>query len=161
MPIYAVFLFALAALTLLVCCFANRRLAFAALAVGGGFGAMVFANMVLGWRDPQILLLASCLDLVALMFIGRSIEGRTWPSGVHVAGICMCVSLVAHPAYQFAASETTLAYYLVTNIAMAIACLGLMCSGIMDIVARRVRIFSLDLGGDSGADGLASRREGE
>lgn len=161
MPVYIMILSALCAITVLVCVFAGKRLALAALSVAGGFGVMVFAGLVLGWRDPQILLLASCVDLVALICVGRAIDGRTWPSGVHVAGICMCVSLVAHPAYQFAANETTLAYYMVTNIAMGIACLGLMCSGIMDIIARRVGTFSLDLGGNSRVDGLASRREGE
>ena len=161
MPLYAVLLFVLVVVTLAVCAMANRRLAFAALSLALGFASMVFAYMALEWREPQILLLASCVDLVALMLIGRAIEGRTWPSGVHLAGVCMCVSLVAHPAYYLAANDTTLAYYLMTNIAMAVACLGLIGSGTAEVIARHARTFDFDFGGASGSVGVATRREGE
>jgi hypothetical protein len=138
---------ALACVTMLICGVASKRLGWAAFGVGGGYAVIIFAQLVLGWREPVLTVTSSVVDLLALIWIGAALNGRRWPSGVHIAGIAISISLVSHPIYHatpwlnefFLNKEghnATLAYYLVTNCAMAIACLGLIGSGIADLVAR-------------------------
>ena len=158
---YTLALLTLAACTVLICTASGARLGWAALGVGGGFGLIIFAQLVLGWTQPWLALLTAALDLLALVWIGRAVSGRAWPSGVHLAGLVVCVSLVAHPLYYAinGSGSVTFAYYLLTNTCMAAACLGLIGSGLADWVARHGGAVAFGAGSARGHSGLASGRE--
>ena len=163
MEIYTIALLILAFLTVALCTGVSQRLGWAAIGVGGGFGVMIAAQLGMRWEMPSLALLAALVDIAALVWIGKAVAGRTWPSGVHVAGLAMCASLVAHPIYYLMgnAESLTFTYYLATNACMVIACLGLMGSAWAELVGRH---GPADLphalsGRRDRAAGLASRRE--
>jgi hypothetical protein len=161
MEAYTLALLTLAACTVLICTASNARLGWAALGVGGGFGLIIFCQLALGWSQPLLALLTASVDLLAVLWIGRAVPGRAWPSGVHAAGLAICISLVSHPLYYAMGSSehVTFIYYLTANICMAVACLGLIGSGLADWVARHGGAVAFGAGGASGSSGLASRRE--
>ena len=154
-------LIVLAWATVLICVPASRNLARAALVLAGGFGLIVFAQLVLGWREPMLTALTSLCDLAALIMIGKAVVGRKWPSGVHLAGVSMCISIVAHPAYYFVGGDATFAYFVITNIAMGVACLGLIGSGLAELVGRHAGADNLGSGGASGLARVDQRREAQ
>ena len=163
MELYTIGLLTLAFLTVALCTGVSERLGWAAIGVGGGFGVIIAAQLGLHWKQPSLALLTTLLDLMALVWIGKAVVGRTWPSGVHIAGLAMCVSLVAHPIYYLMghAANLTFTYFLVTNACMVIACLGLIGSAWAELVGRH---GPADLphalsGRRDRAAGLASRRE--
>jgi len=161
MEAYTLALLTLAACTVLICAASNARLGWAALGVGGGFGLIIFCQLALGWSQPWLALLTACLDLAALMWIGRALQGRGLFSGEGLAGGMMCISIVAHPLFYISdgGPRVTHDYYLVTNACMALACLGLIGSGLADWVARHGGAVSFGAGGAGGGSGMASRRE--
>jgi hypothetical protein len=135
MPVYGFVILIVAAVTIIICTATDRRLALAALGVGGGYALIVFSQLVLGLSEPHTVVLTALLDLVALGLIGNAVKCHKWPSGVHLAGLCMCVSLVAHPAYNLV-GNATFAYYVLTNGLMVVACLGLISSALVELVGR-------------------------
>ena len=158
MPIYAVILLGVAVVTVFICSVTDRRLALAALGVGGGYGVIIFSQVALGLKEPHVTVLTACLDLVALGLIGQAVKCHKWPSGVHLAGACMCASLVAHPAYNLAGNATE-AYYWLTNSLMVVACLGLISSALVELVGRYGSATNPDLSRARWVNRLAQRRE--
>jgi len=154
-------LIVLAWATVLICVPASLNLARAALVLACGFGLIVFAQLVLGWREPMLTALTSLCDLAALIMIGKAIVGRKRPSGVHLAGWMMGASLVAHPAYYLVGGDATETYFWMTNIAMGVACLGLIGSGLAELVGRHASADNLGRGGASGLARVDQRREAQ
>ena len=166
MPVYGFVILIVAAVTIIICTATNRRLALAALGVGGGYALIVFSQLVLGLVAPALTVLTAVCDMVTLGFIGWALMKAKRRNGLHVAGFAMCVSLMSHVAYHIAGigESATLAYFLVTNSAMVVACLGLLCTALGQLVGRHGVVsggHSHHRSGLSGAARVAARYKGQ
>lgn len=162
---HVIVIFSLAALVAVICQFAGGRLASAGLTLFFSFVTVLWGQLVLGLVAPSLTVLTALCDMVSLGVIGWALIKAQHRTGLHVAGFAMCVSLMSHVAYHVAGigQNATLAYFLVTNTAMVIACLGLFVSGTGQMVAKYGlghSGHSNSTDGASWARGLASRREG-
>lgn len=135
---HVLLIFSLAAVVMLATFVAGGRLR-----IGGGvlflsFVTILYGQLVLGLVAPALTVLTAACDMVTLGCIGWVLMRAKRRGGLHVAGFAMCVSLMSHVAYHIAGvgHGATLAYFLVTNTAMVIACLGLLCSALGQVVGR-------------------------
>jgi len=141
------------------------------LRVGGGvlflsFATILYGQLVLGLVAPALTVLTAACDMVTLGFIGWVLMKAKRRNGLHVAGFAMCVSLMSHVAYHIAGigEGATLAYFLVTNSAMVVACLGLLCTALGQLVGRHGVVsggHSHHRSGLSGAARVAARYKGQ
>ncbi len=135
---HVVAILALAALAALAGHYAGGRHRVAASALLLSFVVVLWGQLVLGLVAPSLTVLTALCDMVSLGFIGWALIKARQRAGLHLAGAAMCVSLMSHVAYHVAGigHNATLAYFLVTNAAMIIACLGMFFAGMERIVAR-------------------------
>jgi hypothetical protein len=166
MHLYTFIFLIVAAVTIIICTVTDRRLALAALGVGGGYALIVFSQLVLGLVAPALTVLTAACDMVTLGCIGWVLMRAKRRGGLHVAGFAMCVSLMSHVAYHIAGigEGATLAYFLVTNSAMVVACLGLLCTALGQLVGKYGMVsggHSHNGSGLSGAARVAARYNGQ
>ena len=163
---HVVVIFTLAAVVMLATFAAGGRLR-----IGGGvlflsFATVLYGQLVLGLVAPALTVLTAVCDMVTLGFIGWALMKAKRRNGLHVAGFAMCVSLMSHVAYHIAGigEGATLAYFLVTNSAMVVACLGLLCTALGQLVGKygvASGRYSHHRSGLSGAARVAARYKGQ
>ncbi len=136
----------LAIVTALICHFARNRLRVAGLVLAGSFGVIITGQLVFGMKAPALTILAALCDMITLGVIGWVMVDAKHRLGLHLAGVSMCVSLMAHVAYHFVGigEGATLTYFVVTNTCMALSCLGLIWSSLETLVARNGMVGSYD-----------------
>ena len=136
--VHVVAILALATVASMACYSAGGRLKIAGLTLLGSFMVVLWGQLVLGLVAPSLTVLTAFCDMVSLGVIGWTLIKARQRTGLHVAGIAMCVSLMSHVAYHVAGigHNATLAYFLVTNTSMVIACLGLFVTGLQRIAGN-------------------------
>jgi hypothetical protein len=162
---HVVAIFILAAIVVFATYGAGGRLRVAGSVLFLSFSTILYGQLVLGLVAPSLTVLTAFCDMVSLGCIGWVLMKAKRRTGLHVAGFAMCVSLMSHVAYHIAGigEGATLAYFLVTNIAMIAACLGLLCTALGQLVGRHGVAFSVHShngSGLSGASRVASRYKG-
>jgi hypothetical protein len=162
---HVVAIFTLAAVVVFATYAAGGRLRVAGSVLFMSFATILYGQLVLGLVAPSLTVLTAFCDMVTLGVIGWVLMKAKRRTGLHVAGFAMCVSLMSHVAYHIAGigEGATLAYFLVTNIAMIAACLGLLCTALGQLVGRYGVAFSVHShngSGLSGAGRVAARYKG-
>jgi hypothetical protein len=162
---HVVAIFILAAIVVFATYAAGGRLRVAGTVLFMSFSTVLYGQLVLGLVAPSLTVLTAACDMVTLGVIGWVLMKAKRRTGLHVAGFAMCVSLMSHVAYHIAGigEGATLAYFLVTNSAMVVACLGLLCTALSQLVGRHGMGFGLHShngSGLSGAGRVAARYKG-
>jgi hypothetical protein len=163
---HVVAIFILAAIVVFATYAAGGRLKVAGSVLFLSFSTILYGQLVLGLVAPSLTVLTAFCDMVSLACIGWVLMKSKRRTGLHVAGFAMCVSLMSHVAYHIAGigEGATLAYFLVTNIAMVAACLGLLCTSMGQVVGRYGVAFGIGShngSGLSGANRMAARYRGQ
>lgn len=162
---HVVAIFILAAIVVFATYAAGGRLRVAGTVLFMSFSTVLYGQLVLGLVAPSLTVLTAACDMVTLGVIGWVLMKAKRRTGLHVAGFAMCVSLMSHVAYHIAGigQGATLAYFLVTNTAMIVACLGLLCTALGQLVGRHGMAFGVHShhgSGLSGASRVAARYKG-
>ena len=162
---HVVAIFILAAIVVFATYAVGGRLRVAGTVLFLSFSTVLYGQLVLGLVAPSLTVLTAFCDMVSLGVIGWVLMKAKRRTGLHVAGFAMCVSLMSHVAYHIAGigEGATLAYFLVTNTAMIVACLGLLCTALGQLVGRHGMAFGIHShngSGLSGAGRVAARYKG-
>jgi hypothetical protein len=162
---HVVAIFILAAIVVFATYAAGGRLRVAGGVLFLSFATILYGQLVLGLTAPALTVLTAACDMVTLGCIGWVLMKAKRRTGLHVAGFAMCVSLMSHVAYHLSGigEGATLAYFLVTNIAMVAACLGLISTALGQLVGRHGMAFGVHShhgSSLSGAHRVASRYRG-
>lgn len=162
---HVVMIFILAAVVMLATYGAGGRLRVAGSVLFMSFATVLYGQLVLGLVAPSLTVLTAACDMVTLGVIGWVLMKAKRRTGLHVAGFAMCVSLMSHVAYHLSGigQGATLAYFLVTNVAMVVSCLGLLGTALGQLVGRHGMAFGIGGhhgGGFSGASRVAARYKG-
>ena len=138
-PVYALLIAALAAITGALGVIAGGRFRLAALVVTGNYAVSLWASLA-GLTTIDFMMLSSALDLAAVAAITHAQRSRPTAFGLYMAGTAMVLSLISHWAvfvsFSLTGQSYNLAYFLTTNTSMIIACLGLIWTGVIILGAR-------------------------
>lgn len=139
LPLYALFIAALAAITGALGVVAGGRFRLAALVVSGNYAASLWGSLS-ALTAMEFMILCGALDLAAVAAITYAQRSRPTAFGLYMAGTAMVLSLVSHWAvlvsFAFTGHSYNLAYFLTTNAAMVIALVGLIWTGLIIAGAR-------------------------
>jgi hypothetical protein len=136
--VHVVAISGLALVAAIVCFMAGRRLRLAGLVLAQSFFVVITGQLVFGMVAPALTVLTAVCDMVTLAVIGWALIKARQRAGLHLAGFAMCVSLMSHVAYHVIgiSHNATLTYFVLTNAAMVMACLGLIWSGAQAVLVR-------------------------
>lgn len=131
---YTMALMVLAVVTVASTWAGSRPLRIAGLVAAFGWACIIVSQKLLGWQPPQLTVLTAATDMLTLLAVGAALRHRPGSFGLEIAGLALAISVVSHPL-AFLLPQATFGYYLTMNVAMAVAFLGLIQTGVADVVA--------------------------